>query len=116
MKELLFGIFVILISAFGYSQTSPINTVLFAQSIIEVENAEEMIALETEMRSNPYIKIVRLDYNTQRCFVLTKNLDELSEENFISWFNQYSDRVRCIQIGRQGIDIVKPFPFEGCEK
>jgi hypothetical protein len=75
-----------------------------------------MRALETEMRSNPYIKIVRLDYNTQRSFILTKNLDELSTENFISWFNEYSDKVRCIQIGRQGIDAVKPFPFEGCEK
>jgi hypothetical protein len=68
------------------------------------------------LRSNPYIKIVRLDYTTQRSFILTKNLDELSEANFISWFNQYSDKVRCIQIGRQGVDTVKPFPFEGCEK
>ena len=116
MKNIFFGIFALLISFCGISQVENSEIVLFAQSMIQVDNAEEMRALEIEMRSNPYIKIVRLDYNTQRSFILTKNLDELSEENFISWFNQYSDKVRCIQIGRQGIDVVKPYPFEGCEK
>ena len=116
MKNLLLGIFLLFITTNTFSQTSNSETVLFAQSMIQVDNAEEMMALETEMRSNPYIKVIRLDYNTQRCFILTQNLDELSEENFISWFNQYSDKVRCIQIGRQGIYVVKPYPFEGCEK
>jgi hypothetical protein len=116
MKNLLLGFFLLFITINAFSQTSNSETVLFAQSMIQVDNPEEMLALETEMRANPYIKIVRLDYNTQRSFILTKNLDELSEDNFISWFNQYSDKVRCIQIGRHGIDAVKPFPFEGCEK
>lgn len=116
MKNLLLGIFLLFITTNTFSQTSNSETVLFAQSMIQVDNAEEMLTLETEMRSNPYIKVIRLDYSTQRCFILTQNLDELSEENFISWFNQYSDKVRCIQIGRQGIDVVKPYPFEGCEK
>ncbi|MEY3237687.1 MAG: hypothetical protein RI883_1788 [Bacteroidota bacterium] len=116
MKNILFVSIILFLFFNGISQVTNSETVLFAQSIVDIENAEEMRALEVEMRSNPYIKIVRLDYNTQRCFVLTKNLDELSETNFISWFNQFSDRVRCIQIGRQGIDIVKSFPFEGCEK
>ena len=116
MKNLLLGIFLLFITTNAFSQTSNSETVLFAQSMIQVDNAEEMLTLETEMRSNPYIKVIRLDYSTQRCFILTQNLDELSEENFISWFNQYSDKVRCIQICRQGIDVVKPYPFEGCEK
>ena len=116
MKNILFGVFMLFGSLSVYSQTAVEETTMFAQSMIEIGNSEEMRALETEMRSNPYIKMVRLDYNTQRSFILTKNLDELSEDNFISWFKQYSDKVRCIQIGRHGIDAVKPFPFEGCEK
>ncbi len=116
MKNFLVGIFLLFITTNTFSQTSNTEIVLFAQSMIEVDSPEEMRVLETEMRSNPYIKVIRLDYNTQRSFILTQNLDELSEENFISWFNQYSDKVRCIQIGRQGIDVVKPFPFDGCEK
>jgi hypothetical protein len=39
----------------------------------------------------------------------------LTEEQFTSWFNEFSGEVRCIQIGLHGVDVVKPYPFEGCE-
>jgi hypothetical protein len=84
--------------------------------MIEIATAEEMKTLELEMKSNPYIKVVRLDYNTQRAFILTKGIDQLSEDQFTSWFSNYANKVRCIQIGRHGIDQVKPYPFEGCGK
>jgi hypothetical protein len=92
------------------------STSFFGQCMIEVTTAEEMAQLQTTMRENPYIKVVRLDYNTQRAFVLTQNLESLTEENFMSWFGQYSDKVRCVQVGQHGVDSIKPFPFEGCEK
>lgn len=101
----------------AFSQSNSANPVaLFGQCMIEMDAAEEMRALETEMRTNPYIKVVRLDYNTQRAFILTQNIDQLTEEQFTSWFNAYADKVRCIQIGRHGVDVVKPYPFEGCQK
>ena len=106
-----------LIGLSAFSQITSANPVaLFGQCMIEVSSVDEMRALEADMRSNPYIKVVRLDYNTGRAFVLTKNIDQLTEEQFTSWFNSYSDKARCIQIGRHGVDVVKPYPFEGCEK
>jgi hypothetical protein len=98
------------------AQTNENQVSLFGQCMIEVAAAEEMKTLETEMRSNPYIKVVRLDYNTQRAFILTKGIDQLTEDQFTSWFSNYANKVRCIQIGRHGIDLVKPYPFEGCGK
>jgi hypothetical protein len=89
---------------------------LFAQCMIELQDQNEMIALEAEMRQNPSIKVVRLDYFSQRAFILTKDIDQLSEEQFMSWFNSSSDKVRCIQIGTYGIDTIKPFPFQDCVK
>lgn len=89
---------------------------LFAQCMIELQDQNEMLALEAEMRLNPSIKVVRLDYNTQRAFILTKEIDQLSEEQFTSWFNASSDKVRCIQIGTYGIDTINPYPFPGCDK
>lgn len=114
MNKLLF-VLLLLISSTTFGQTTTTEVNLFAQCLIEIDNADEMRALEADMRTNPYIKVVRLDVNSKRAFILTKDIDELSDENFISWFNQYSDQVHCIQIGRHGVDVVKPFPFEGCE-
>jgi hypothetical protein len=89
---------------------------LFGQCMIELQDQNEMLALEAEMRLNPNVKIVRLDYFSQRAFILTKDIDQLTDEQFMSWFNASSDKVRCIQIGRYGIDAIKPFPFENCDK
>ena len=98
------------------AQTNESQVSIFGQCMIEIATAEEMRKLETEMKSNPYIKIVRLDYNTQRAFIITKGIDQLSEDQFASWFSNYANKLRCIQIGRHGIDQIKPYPFEGCGK
>lgn len=116
MKKVFFVLLVVFTSINAFSQASANEVTLFGQCMIDIESQEDMRALETEMRTNPYLKVVRLDYNSQRAFVLTKGIDALTEENFSSWFNQYSDKVRCIQIGVHGVDVVKPYPFEGCEK
>jgi len=115
MKNIvLIGLFFIGLTVSAQTNVSQVN--LFGQCMIEIATAEEMKTLELEMKSNPYIKVVRLDYNTQRAFILTKGIDQLSEDQFTSWFSNYANKVRCIQIGRHGIDQVKPYPFEGCGK
>lgn len=115
MKNIvLIGLFFIGLRVSAQTNESQVN--LFGQCMIEIATAEEMKTLELEMKSNPYIKVVRLDYNTQRAFILTKGIDQLSEDQFGSWFSNYANKVRCIQIGRHGIDQVKPYPFEGCGK
>ncbi len=110
----LIGLFFIGLRVSAQTNESQLN--LFGQCMIEIATADEMKTLELEMKSNPYIKVVRLDYNTQRAFILTKGIDQLSEDQFSSWFSNYANKVRCIQIGRHGIDKVKPYPFEGCGK
>jgi hypothetical protein len=92
------------------------DVTLFGQCMIELQDQNEMLSLEAEMKLNPNVKIVRLDYISQRAFILTKDIDQLTEEQFTSWFNASSDKVRCIQIGRYGIDAIMPFPFQNCGK
>ena len=112
MKNIvLIGLFFIGLRVSAQTNESQVN--LFGQCMIEIATAEEMKTLELEMKSNPYIKVVRLDYNTQRAFILTKGIDQLSEDQFTSWFSNYANKVRCIQIGRHGIEQVQPYPFEG---
>lgn len=114
MKKILLVLLLMIGTTTVYSQSISNETTLFAQCIIDIDNPEEMKNLESEMRTNPYVKLVRLDGNTKRAFILTKSIDELSEENFISWFNQYSGSVSCIQIGLHGVDVVNPYPFTNC--
>lgn len=113
MKQLLFGFFV-LFGLYTSAQNSSTEVNLFGQCMIAIDSQEEMRSLETLMRQNPNLKIVRLDHPTQRAFILTKGIDQLNEQQFKSWFGEYADKVWCVQIGRHGVDAVKPYPFEGC--
>ena len=115
MKRILFSLLILLTVSNASAQQGQPETTLFAQCMLDLNNQTELTQLEVEMKNNPYVKIVRLDYNTHRVFVLTKGIDQLNEDQFISWFNAHSSLVRCVQIGTFGVDTVKPFPFEGCE-
>lgn len=113
MKQLLFGLCVF----FGLNvmgQTAENQVTLFGQCMIAIDSQEEMKSLEALMRENPHLKIVRLDHPTQRAFILTKGIDQLNEEEFKSWFGEYAEKIWCVQIGRHGVDAIKPYPFEGC--
>lgn len=88
---------------------------LFAQAIFSIESQELLTQLEQEMKLNPYIKTVRLDWNTQRLFILTKDITELNEEQLLSWFNGYVASISCVQIGVKGIDPINKYPFTNCE-
>jgi hypothetical protein len=113
MKQLLFGI-CMFFGLQAVAQSTDNQVTLFAQCMIAIDSQDEMKSLELLMRENVHAKIVRLDHPTQRAFILTKGIDQLNEQEFKSWFGEYSDKVWCVQIGRHGVDEVKPYPFQGC--
>ena len=113
MKNLYLCLIGLMLVLTSYGQNS--TTTLFAQCKFSINDVNQMKALEQSLRNNPHIKVARLDFNTQRAFVITKDLDQLNESDFISWFEIYSDSVRCIQIGTHGVDAVNPYPFIDCE-
>jgi len=116
LKSTLFTLFV-LFSFVSFSQLNPSQPVmLFGQGMIEVADVATAQALEAELRNHPNVKIVRIDYNSQRALVFTKDIQSLTEEQFASWFGSYSDKLRCIQVGTHGVDQMNAFPFENCEK
>jgi len=89
---------------------------LFGQGMIEIEDVAAAQALEADLRNHPNVKIVRIDYQTQRALVFTKDIQSMTEEQFTSWFGNYSDKLRCVQVGTHGVDQMNTFPFENCEK
>lgn len=100
---------------FSQNNSAPSDVTLFAQAIFSIDSKEQMLQLEAEMRQNPYIKLVRLDWNTQRLFLLTQNINELTEIQLLSWFNGYVTSISCVQIGIKGVDEIQKYPFTNCE-
>ena len=79
------------------------------------DKVEIIKELESEIRALPFVKVARLDINTSRFFILTKDIDQLDETNLRSWFSEKGSELKCIQIGVYGVDTVNPYPFVNCQ-
>ncbi len=98
----------------SFSQTQT-NSVLFAQCYFDIQNEQTMLDLEASLRLHPNTNVVRLDYISQRAFIITQGLNSLSNDEFRVWFENFSSTVNCIQIGVYGIDEISPYPFTNCQ-
>lgn len=114
MKKLFLTLF-LLASFYGITQTSKSEVVLFGQCIFNIQDETVMDSLQKEIASIPYVEMVRLDYLTQRAFIITKNTESLSQEEFKSWFGNFESTIQCIQIGVRGIDPMDTYPFKNCK-
>lgn len=88
---------------------------LFGQCMFSIENESDLDSLKIEIATIPYVEMVRLDFISQRAFIITKNIDSLSPNEFRSWFGRYESTVDCIQIGVRGVDPMNTFPFKNCK-
>ena len=104
--------------SFGQSQqasTTQQPNQLFAQCLFDIPTQAELDQLTYNIYLNhPDVEMVRLDLNTQRALVLTTGAAPLTESDFISWFEQYSGSVTCVQVGVYGVDTMNPYPFTNC--
>ena len=91
------------------------NSVLFAQCYFDIPNEQTMLDLEKDLRLHPNTNIVRLDYISQRAFIITQGVNSLTNEEFKSWFVSFSNTINCIQIGVYGVDKIDPYPFTNCQ-
>lgn len=96
------------------SDVTKTTTVFFAQCLLSIADEGELKAIEVNLRSNPFISIVRVDIPTKRVFLLTKNISIVSEENVTSWLGDAASKASCIQVGIYGIDPIAKYPFTNC--
>lgn len=97
------------------STNQPTNARLFAQCMFNIPTQAELDQVTYNIYLNhPDVETVRLDLNTQRALVITTGSNPLTESDFISWFEQYSGTVSCVQVGVYGVDTMNPYPFTNC--
>ena len=117
--KLLITLLTVLCIGSTYAQTQTqnnSNTRLFAQCMFSISSQAELDDLTFNFYSDhSEIEMVRFDLNTQRAFVITTGLDNLTAEDFSSWFGEYESTIQCVQIGVYGVDSIAPYPFTNCE-
>ena len=114
MKRIIKLIFVFSLVSFCAVSQQSTEKVFFAQGMLQIESKTTMDSLQTVLRNEPFMKVVRLDWYSKRIFILTQGLDSLSLTMFESWFGQYATQLFCIQIGEYGVDAMNPYPFANC--
>lgn len=113
MKTFLVAAAMFLTYSIGFSQEQhPPH--YFAQCLLNIDNQADFDALNLDLQSNPYVKVVRLDWHTKRLFLLTQDINGLPLGTFNSWLGTYLPAASCVQIGLHGTDQVNPYPFVNC--
>ncbi|TSJ39852.1 hypothetical protein [Fluviicola chungangensis] len=117
MKNLLLG----LVFAMGTFWVNAQNTAsqtntptFFAQCMVNVSNQNDLTTLENQLRTIPYVQVVRVDVPTHRLFLITRDISSFTATEFASWMGTYSSSYSCLQIGLQGVDPINPYPFTNC--
>ena len=107
---LLFFSFIPLLSLLSQEEVK-----FFAQGLFQIDNVDEIKAIENTIRENSHVQIARLDIPTKRFFIISKD-EQITDSILANWFGENASSLKCIQYGQAGIDTVKPFPFEDCSE
>ena len=78
MKNLILGLFFAMGTFWVTAQTSPSQTnipAFFAQCMVNVSNQSDLTALENQLRTIPYVSVVRVDIPTHRLFLSKATLN-----------------------------------------
>lgn len=86
----------------------------FAQCMVNITDETSFRELEESIRQNPYASVVRLDWVTKRAFIITKDLTQFNEQDFLSWFGESAANISCVQTGVFGVDEIAKYPFTNC--
>lgn len=119
MKNLILSFVFAAVSFLGFTQatTSQANPpAFFAQCMVDLNNPSELMTLENQLRSIPYVSVVRVDVPTHRLFLVTKDISTFTVTEFASWMGTYASSYSCLQIGLKGVDPINPYPFTNCSE
>ncbi len=87
----------------------------FGQAMIDTKDETLINEIQSQIRKNPSVKVVRIDPLSHQVFLITNELMSWSENDFISIFGENSSKLNCLFIGVYGKDQIRKFPFKDCE-
>lgn len=87
----------------------------FGQAMIDTKDEKLINEIQSQIRKNPSIKVIRIDPLSRQIFLITNELTSWSESDFMSIFGENSTKLSCLFIGVYGKDQIRKFPFKDCE-
>lgn len=106
MKTILSFMTVCLFSLFGNAQSENTQSnapAFFAQSLLTIQ-PNEYDLLQEQLKSIPFVHLVRVDPHSKQLFLITKNLESFSAAKLQSWTGEYFDKLTCVNIGLVNVD------------
>ncbi len=114
MKTTIFLVLLLAFSGTSNAQTEDGGAKYFAQCMVNITDEEMFRSIESNIRLNPNVEVVRLDWETKRAFVLTTNLNSFTDADFEAWFGSNTINISCVQTGVYGVDEIAKYPFTNC--
>jgi hypothetical protein len=114
MKTTILLVLLFFFTGTGNAQTEEGGVKYFAQCMVNIMDEEMFRSIEANIRLNPNVEVVRLDWETKRAFVLTKNLTSFTDADFEAWFGSNTINISCVQTGVYGVDEIARYPFTNC--
>ena len=90
------------------------NENFFIQIMLEESSEDVYQLLETELQSNPFVRIIRLDRHSKGLLIGTHNLSNLDRSTFESWISNYHNKIECYYQGIHGVDTMYAFDEQFC--
>jgi hypothetical protein len=87
----------------------------FIQIILEVENDSIYSEIESGLRTNPYVFMVRLDKITNGLFIVTEGVNQINRNIVNGWLGEHDSSIRCYRQGIHGVHEVLPFDNNFCD-
>jgi hypothetical protein len=87
----------------------------FGQAQFKSTDKDLILSIETGIRKNQTIKVIRIDASNGQVFILTKEQENFTKQDFLKLFGQHVEKVSCLFIGVYGKDKTQEFPFSDCE-
>jgi hypothetical protein len=88
----------------------------FIQVMLDECTEDVYQLLESELESNPYVRIVRLDRYSKGLLIGTQNLSNLDRATFESWLSAHQDKIICYYQGIHGVDLMYAFNEQFCSQ
>jgi hypothetical protein len=111
MRFIIILTFLFLVNSF-FSQS---NKTFFGQAQFNITDKVVTSSIETEIRKNNSIQLIRIDASNGQVFILTNEQESWTKQDFLSLFGHFAEKLSCLSIGIHGKDKTKEYPFSDCK-
>lgn len=87
----------------------------FGQAALTTRSKDTLTLIESQLKQNPSILVVRVDPLNFTVLVFTNEMEAFPIDRFREILGNYSTLVNCARVGEMQKDKIEAFPFRNCQ-